>query len=165
MVQQEEHMEWFDVAISIEVEGEKFYRSLSEKAETDGVKNIFSMLADDEVKHKKRFEAMKRQDFTADPSDSKEKSKTIFSNTKKRHMAAESRHLKLYQEALDIEQKSIDFYNGQLGTQTDPQVRTALKQILAEEKFHYQMIDTILQMVERPERWVEFAEFGVREDY
>jgi rubrerythrin len=158
-------MEWFDVAISIEEEGEKFYRNLSQKAESDGVKNIFSMLADDEVKHKKRFEAMKRQDFTADPSEAKEKSKTIFSNTKKELMAAESKHLKLYQEALDIEQKSIEFYKGQLGTQTDPQVRTALEQIIAEEQFHYQMIDTILKMVERPERWVEFAEFGVREDY
>jgi rubrerythrin len=158
-------MEWFDVAISIEEEGEKFYRDLAAKAESDGVQRIFSMLADDEVKHKQRFEAMKRQDYEAQSSDAPEKAKTIFSSTTKEHMAGEAKHLKLYNDALAIEQKSIDFYNEQMEKQTDPQVRTALEQIIAEEKFHYQMIDTIIIMVQRPERWVEFAEFGVREDY
>jgi len=160
-------MEWFDAAVNIEKEGERFYRDLAEKAESEGMKNIFTMLADDEVTHRKRFEAMKRDDFDEKSAAAvtREASKKLFSGTRKDHFASEQKHLDVYKQALDIEQKSIDFYEEKMKEATDPRVHGALEQIAAEEKFHYQMIDTICIMVERPERWVEFAEFGVREDY
>jgi len=160
-------MEWFDAAINIEKEGERFYRELAEKAESEGMKNIFTMLADDEVTHRKRFEAMKRDDFAVKSTAAvtREASKKLFSGTRKDHFASEQKHLDVYKQALDIEQKSIDFYEEKMQEATDSRVHAALEQVAAEERFHYQMIDTICIMVERPERWVEFAEFGVREDY
>ncbi|MCF7953297.1 MAG: ferritin family protein [Spirochaetales bacterium] len=160
-------MEWFDTAIDIEKEGERFYRDLAEKAGSEGVKNIFTMLADDEVTHRKRFEAMKRDNFDVESAAAvtKEASKKLFSGTRKDHFESEQKHLEVYKQALDIEQKSIDFYQEKMKEASDSRVHAALEQIAAEEKFHYQMIDTLCIMVERPERWVEFAEFGVREDY
>jgi hypothetical protein len=41
----------------------------------------------------------------------------------------------------------------------------ALEMIIYEERMHYDLIDDIIVMVERPGSWVEHAEFGVREGY
>ncbi len=159
-------MEWFDVAINIEVEGEKFYRDLSGKAAAEGMKNIFSMLADDELKHKETFEAMK-QGKTPEPAASvtQDEAKKVFKTFKKQDFLDEQKQLELYRKVLDIEKKSIDFYADQLGTVEDEKHRKTLEQIIGEEQSHFKLIDSIIIMVERPESWVEHAEFGLREDY
>ena len=48
--------EIFQVAISIEENGEKFYRHAVRITEDDDTKEIFNYLADEEVDHKKTFE-------------------------------------------------------------------------------------------------------------
>lgn len=37
--------------------------------------------------------------------------------------------------------------------------------IIKEERRHYDLLDNIIIMVNRPSSWVEHAEFGVRERY
>jgi len=48
--------EIYQFAISIEENGERFYRNVSEKFSDEKVKEIFNFLADEEVKHKETFE-------------------------------------------------------------------------------------------------------------
>ncbi|NBK25761.1 MAG: rubrerythrin, partial [Spirochaetia bacterium] len=43
--------------------------------------------------------------------------------------------------------------------------KKALSQIISEEKRHYAILEEMLKLVTRPHRWVESAEFGVREEY
>ncbi len=160
-------MDWFQVAISIEQEGETFYRELSEQAGSEGLKQIFSMLADDELEHRKRFEAMQDNTFSVE-LDSKvmQEAKRVFKRFKTEHFSDEQKHLEVYRKALEVEQKSIDFYRDNLGTLDEGGAhRKALEQIIKEEQAHYRLIDTIVQMVERPESWVEHAEFGLRDEY
>jgi rubrerythrin len=66
---------------------------------------------------------------------------------------------------LEIELKSIEFYSEQHDLVTDVKQKRALSKIIEEERRHYDLIDDIIVMVERPESWVEDAEFGVRDDY
>jgi rubrerythrin len=47
--------EVFKVAVRIEENGEKFYRTMSEKLQDPEVKKLFSLLAKDEVAHKKFY--------------------------------------------------------------------------------------------------------------
>ncbi len=159
-------MDWINTAIHIEEEGEKFYRELGERAETEGMKRIFTMLADDEVEHKKRFIAMRENVFPVElDSNVPKEAQHIFKSTTKEQLQSEQKHLEIYRKALDIEQKSIDFYRDNLESLPGASHSRALEQIIREEQFHYKMIETIVVMVERPESWVEHAEFGVRDEY
>ncbi len=53
-----EPSEIFEFAIRIEENGEKFYRDMARKLKEREVKELFSALADEEVKHKKAYEGM-----------------------------------------------------------------------------------------------------------
>ena len=77
----------------------------------------------------------------------------------------EESQLSLYEQALEIELKSIEFYTEQHELIPDTKQKRILSKIIEEERRHYDLIDDIIVMVERPERWVEDAEFGVRKDY
>lgn len=45
-------------AVTIEENGEKFYRTMSGKIENEEVKSLFTALAEEELKHKKTYEHM-----------------------------------------------------------------------------------------------------------
>ncbi|MCK4672871.1 ferritin family protein [candidate division WOR-3 bacterium] len=53
-----EPSEVFQFAIRIEENGEKFYRQMVQKFEDPKVKELFSYLVDEEIKHKKTYEEM-----------------------------------------------------------------------------------------------------------
>lgn len=160
-------MDLFDVAIKMEMEGARFYRELASKTSSEGIKRIFTMLAEDEERHKKTFEAMKRESNLPSMEVLAEVTQAvkIFRDLEKSEFLSVERHLVLYQYALEIEQKSIEFYQEELKTMTNEEQKEALEKIIGEEKEHYNLIDDIMIMVENPERWVEDAEFGIRNEY
>ncbi len=53
-----EPSEVFQFAVRIEEGGEKFYRTMAERLNDADVKSLFTTLADEEVKHKKTYQAM-----------------------------------------------------------------------------------------------------------
>ncbi len=53
-----EPSEVFQFAIKIEENGEKFYRKMAEKFNDPKVQELFSYLADEEIKHKRIYEGM-----------------------------------------------------------------------------------------------------------
>lgn len=50
--------EIFQFAIRIEENGEKFYREMAQKLNDAAVKELFSALADEEIKHRKTYEGL-----------------------------------------------------------------------------------------------------------
>ncbi len=163
---EEDYMELFDVAIRMEEEGAKFYRELAQKTTSEGFKSIFTMLAEDEDRHKATFEAMKSNtSIPASTSDASVRATKIFKQFSKDDFLNEEKQLAVYEDALEIELKSIEFYSEQHDLVSDVKQKRALAKIIEEERRHYDLIDDIIVMVERPETWVEHAEFGVRDDY
>jgi len=159
-------MELFNIAIQMEKEGESFYRDIVKKAATPGFKAIFNMLADDEASHRKTFEAMKKNaPVVMVDSTASEKAEVVFETVTKKDFLSEQSQLSIYEKALEIELKSIEFYSEQMETLDREDQRKNLERIIHEERMHYDLIDDIIVLVERPESWVEHAEFGVREDY
>jgi len=61
--------EVFQFAIRIEENGENFYRKVAEKNPDKEVKNLFTFLADEEVKHKKIFTEMLGKITKYEPSE------------------------------------------------------------------------------------------------
>jgi rubrerythrin len=159
-------MEIYDVAIKMEVEGAAFYRDLAKRTSSEGLKAIFTMLAEDEDRHKETFEAMKaNKEITVVADDAATRATKIFKQFSKEDFLNEGDQLAVYEEALEIELKSIELYTQQLDKTNDSKEIEALEKIIEEERRHYDLIDDIIVMVERPERWVEQAEFGVRDEY
>ncbi|MCK4357180.1 MAG: ferritin family protein [Candidatus Cloacimonetes bacterium] len=62
--------EIYQFAIRIEENGERFYRLMVEKLDEPKVKELFTLLADDEVVHKKRFKEMLSQIENYEPPES-----------------------------------------------------------------------------------------------
>ena len=48
--------EVFEIAVKIEENGERFYRTLAENVEDETLKNLFKQLGEAEVKHKEFFQ-------------------------------------------------------------------------------------------------------------
>ena len=71
----------------------------------------------------------------------------------------------LYQMAIEMERKSVDLYT-RLHTETQDSATEALFAFLIrEENHHLEIMEDLYQYVNRPNNWVEAAEFGVREEY
>jgi len=54
-------MNAYDYAMKLEKEGEDFYRQLAKEADQPGLSKIFTMMADEEVKHYKMFEKLAKK--------------------------------------------------------------------------------------------------------
>jgi rubrerythrin len=159
-------MNFYDVAIKMENDGEKFYLDMASKTKNDGLKNILTMLAGDEAKHFKIFEKMKKNEEISDsfPSALK-KSSEIFKKENKDDFIKSINQINLYKKALNIERKSINFYTSEMNKAENEQQKENLTGIIKEENKHFELIEYIIDLVSRPERWVEHAEFTLREDY
>ncbi|MFA7129026.1 MAG: ferritin family protein [Sphaerochaeta sp.] len=159
-------MDIFSIAIQMEKEGAAFYQELASKTTTKGLQSIFTMLAEDEVKHQQVFTTLKQNTIPVMvPSKAEKSAKTIFKSFKKDDFKKETNQMKLYEKALDIEENSIEFYTSQINTLKTEEMRKAVEAIIREENSHYSMLEELIKMLNRPNSWVEDAEFGVREDY
>ncbi|MBW6516320.1 MAG: ferritin family protein [Candidatus Cloacimonetes bacterium] len=162
-------MDFFDIAMGIEKEGEDFYNSLAEGcAANEGMSNIFKMLANDEKKHYATFKKMKEnnpQDFKK--SDIFESAQEIFAGFRKQFdkVKCDGSQTDLYHKALELEKKSYDFYMEKLDEFTDPVHMEIIRKVANEEKKHMLLLENIIELVERPEYWLENAEFFHLEDY
>ncbi|MFA6844339.1 MAG: ferritin family protein [Sphaerochaetaceae bacterium] len=159
-------MDIFAIAIKIEKEGAAFYHELAAKATTEGFKSIFTMLAEDEEKHQQAFVTLEQNSVPVMVSSTVvDNASQIFKDFKKEDFKKETPQIKLYEQALAVEKKSIEFYTSQLDNLESEKTQEVVGKILAEEKHHYLMLEEIIKMLNRPYSWVENAEFGVREEY
>ncbi len=160
-------MNMFDVAIEMEIEGASFYQKLADQAGHVGLSRIFTLLKEDEIRHKAYFEGLKKNtkvDNIASFAQSDEV-KHLIESFKNENFSQLMDQKEAYENALDIELKSIEFYTEQKSQVLDEEKQKILEIIINEERRHYDLLDTIIVMVNRPSSWVENAEFGVRDSY
>jgi rubrerythrin len=157
----------FEYAMQMEKDGEDYYRQLAQKAGNNGVKNILTMLADEEVKHYNALEKIKTQKTQLAKSEILTDAKNVFVQIKE---AGESfdfdiNEADLYKTARDIEKKSRDFYTEKADEVTEEFQKELFLQLADEEQKHYVLLDNIIEFISRPEQWLENAEFFHLEDY
>ena len=159
-------MDIFDIAMEMEREGARFYRDLAAKATTKGFINIFTMLAEDEINHEKIFAMLKKGTVpTMYATRVSDNAKAVFKEFKKEDFINENKQMALYERALEVELKAIEYYSEQLEEVSSKEIKKAIEAIITEERRHYDLLDDIIVMLERPASWVENAEFGVRPEY
>jgi rubrerythrin len=162
-------MNIFDYAIELEEEGQSLYNEYAKESPNIGIAKIFTWLAEEERRHYEIFKRMKNNE-NASLKDTSFISdvKGVFSQWKqeKGSFNFDISQADLYRKALEIEQKSIDFYLKKRDEVKNEKQKELLAAIALQEKIHKQIIENIIEFVTKPDRWVEHAMFThIGEEY
>lgn len=161
-------MNVFDLAMEMEKDGEKYYQHLAEKTTNAGMKNILGQLALDEAKHYQVLQKLKdsvRVELESTPILSR--SKSIFQQLQeeKNWDDLPQSQADLYRKAKEIETRSFRFYMDKGRESGDPRVQRMFFLIAEEEKRHEFLLEHVLQLISRPQTWLENAEFNHLDQY
>ncbi len=162
-------MNILEFAMQMEKDGEAYYRELAEKAGNAGLATILNALADEEVKHYNIFNAMNtgsRAEFTT--STLLTDVKNIFLEMKdkgEKTFDFEKEAKEHYLKAQELEKKSEDFYLEKMEEVDDEHQKSLLKKIAAEEHHHYNVLGNMIELVQRPDTWLEDAEWRNLDEY
>jgi rubrerythrin len=161
-------MDIFAFAMEKEKYSEHYYRELADKTSHAGLKNILTMLANEEVKHYRTVESMKTKEPQAvgeGPvlANAKETFEKMRGSAEKfRFDVSEA---DLYRKARDIEEKSKAFYLEKADEVEDPDQKQIFRKLAEEEAKHAYIVQNICDFVSRPETYLEDAEFYHFDDY
>jgi len=155
-------------AIEMEQEGEKFYRDQAEKNKNNHLHKICISLAEDENCHagilQNKLNSLK---FELKDDGLNTDYKRLFKEAK--DIKIESKEmpsqLDFYRKATEMEKKSIDLYEDLLSKAQEEQEIEIFKFLIKQEEQHYELLDGLAEMLRKSEEWVEFAEFGLRDEY
>ncbi len=162
-------MDIFAFAMQFEKNGEVFYRDLAAKTDQEGLTTIFTMLANAEVKHYNIVRQMQK-----DASNIRLEDDRLFDNVKnvfagmrdeKPVFDTTSAQIDLYKKARDIEVQSRDFYQEKADKASDNAQKTILLKLAKEEDKHRVLLDNIIELVSRPDTWLENAEWVHLDEY
>jgi rubrerythrin len=162
-------MDVFTYAIELKKEKEFFYRQLSQESK-DGIRELFSLLADEEARHREAIEEMEdKVEVKLLDTTIKKDAKRVFEKMRnaigKEEPAFENKQLQLYNKALKYEEKAEVFYLQNSKEAADACQREFFKSIAAQEHQHKAVIQTIIDYASKPERWLENAEWYHLEEY
>lgn len=155
-------MNVYEYAMKVEKEGEAYYREMAAAATNSGLKRIFTMLADEEVKHYNVFKnMMKKEDMNLEELDLITDTKTIFQtlNEEKNNVTFDAEQIKFYKDAIAREESSHDFYAEKAAELDNEKQKKIFLHVAKEEIIHKQILEEIVAFLEEPADWVASAEF------
>ncbi len=155
-------MNVYEYAMNVEKDGEAYYKELASRSPNAGLKKVFNLLADAEVKHYQVFKSMRDkdgQDFKA--LDISTDTKTIFETLKAEKNSVDFNldEVKFYEEAIKREDDSYRFYLNKANELENEEEKTVFMNIAQEEIKHKSILEDILAFIQEPTNWVGSAEF------
>jgi rubrerythrin len=169
-------MDIFQFAMDKEKYSEEFYRHLAGRTNNMGLRNILTMLADEEVKHYHVVERMKAETLARSPGPAGQEvtDTPVLANAKavfKKMRSAMDRfdfdvsEAELYRKACDIEEQSRDYYLAKAEEVEDPAHKALFRKLAEEEDKHWRVVEGLRSFVAQPETYLENAEFDHIDDY
>ncbi|MCU0275511.1 MAG: ferritin family protein [Acidobacteria bacterium] len=161
-------MNAFDLAMQIEKDGEAYYRQLAAKTTNAGMREVLGQLAADEAKHFLVLQKLKESskvELESTPILSMAKSIFHKLREEKNWDDLPTTQIDLYRKAKEIESQSFRFYMEKARESTDPRVQKMFFLIAEEEKRHEFLLEHVLELVSRPQTWMENAEFNHLDQY
>ena len=155
-------MNVYEYAMKVEKEGEAYYREMAAAATNAGLKKIFTMLADEEVKHYNVFKSMmKHESMELDKLDLITDTKTIFQtlSEEKDNVTFDVDQIQFYKDAIAREENSHNFYVEKAEEIESESEKEIFIHIASEEIKHKQVLEEIVLFLEEPADWVASAEF------
>ncbi|HUV80755.1 MAG TPA: ferritin family protein [Candidatus Bathyarchaeia archaeon] len=166
----EERLKALEIAIKLEEDGKRFYTDASEKATSTFAKDIFGSLAKDEEVHLEKVKEIydKLKEERAWPKvvtsiGDVVKTKAVFpTDAKDLNMTEEeiSESVNVLKTGIEMEEKSITFYNGLAEKATDHFETRFFIALAHEERGHYLSLWDYREYLEDPAGW-----FGMKEGF
>jgi rubrerythrin len=155
-------MNVYDYAMKVEKDGEAYYKELASKAPNAGLKKVFTILAEAEVRHYNVFKSMRDKDGQDIKSlDISTDTKTIFETLQAQKESVDfgEDEVKFYEDAIKREEDSYQFYVDKANELSDENEKEVFLNIAQEEVKHKAILENILTFIQEPDNWVGSAEF------
>lgn len=155
-------MDLFEFSIQMEKDAENLYRKMAENAPVEGIKKVLLMLAEDEVKHRVAIEQLQKKLNVKAEKGVALDIKTVFEEMKQddsvTSMSVDA--IDDYQKAVEIERRGAEFYKEKFAEADDPVSKQLFEALMKQETYHLRTCENLLEMVQKPDWWVENAEFN-----
>jgi rubrerythrin len=160
-------MNIYDFAMQMEQDGEAFYRNMAAQTADAGVTSIFNALADDEVKHYNIVKQLKQGAAAPEMADTAvlATAQNVFAQIKGQTLDTTGPQVDVYRQAQELERKSEEFYREKADEVSQSAHKALLLRIAQEENKHFFLLDHMIEYVNRPQTWIEDAEFNHLEAY
>jgi len=165
-------MNIYQFAMQMEKDGEHYYRLLAYESSVPGLAKIFTMLADEELKHYNVVERLSRKENDPQLAEVRilENVKNIFVSMQ---AAKEELHIDStkaaseYRKARGIEEMSQHFYREKANLVEAGPAREIFLRLAKEEEQHLRIMENIVEFVSRPEpgNWLENPEWHHLDEY
>lgn len=158
-------MNILEFAINMELEGEKYYNEQAAINQGNILHTVFFMLAKEEKNHAEILESKSKGSpyELNEPLTSIAKSVFYGMEDFESEIKKIPGQVDVYRMALKMEKQSIDLYKKLLSEANEG--KELFEYLIKQEEGHFETIEEIIKMVNRPNEWVESAEFGNREEY
>lgn len=160
-------MKRLEMAIQMELDGQQYYLHQADRHVGKPLEQVFRILAQTEFKHAQLLRQV-NQGFELDLDEHlAEHPVDPFAGLLDFEVDAgyTEDQLEVYRLARSLEQQSITLYQDILDAATRPEHQRILTFLVRQEQNHLALFETLETLLQRPQDWVESAEFGNREEY
>ncbi|MTI58879.1 MAG: rubrerythrin [Firmicutes bacterium] len=161
-------MNVYEFALEFEQEHSSYYLDCAEKTNNSKLKKVFNDLAEEEQKHAKVVKDLAEKNKVSYVKLDilprvKQVLEEIASGLPTSVIPTEQ--VDIYKQARKMEEKSREFYQSK-AEETDLEfVKKVFKELAEEERKHENIMVNIVEMVNRPNTWLEDAEWYHHEQY
>jgi len=155
-------------AIIMQQEGECYYTARAEQNAQNALKDVFALLAEDEKRHQMILQASRNKlPVELKDNGTAEKVRDLFSGLDwlKQEIPAPVEQADVYYAAFEMEKKAVELYEKLLAASLDPDEKALYAFLIDQEEQHTDIMEALYRHINRPNEWVEAAEFGLREEY
>ena len=153
-------LEALQTAIQMEIEGKKYYQKMSRTSGNELGGKLFQALAEEEDDHRRRFEeiykaieALKGWPEIDFKPGSRKDMKTLFFGAAERlkdRIKSTDSELKAVQKAMDMENKTYDFYMEQAGKASFEAEKRYYETLAGEERVHHLALEDYYEYMKNP---------------
>jgi len=162
--EQNRTLEALQIAIQMEIDGKEYYLKASQQSSSEPGKKLLASLATEEDTHRQKFEHIydtmrntRKWTATDFQPDGGKRLRTIFAraieNTGSSNMKPLTTELKAIEAALDMENKSYDFYKKRGANAAYDAERDFYETIAAEEREHHLVLADYYEYLKDPAGW------------
>ncbi|MFW5786958.1 MAG: ferritin-like domain-containing protein [Halanaerobiales bacterium] len=157
----------FDFALEFEKEHRSFYEDLYDKTENRSLKKVFKDLAEQEKKHEEVVLKLQQKEEVNDIESNilpvvKETFDKIASGLPESVLPDDQ--VEIYKKAREMEERTHKFYL-EKAEDVESNIKKVFLKLAAEEKKHENILSNLIEFVNKPNTWLDDAEWYHLEDY
>lgn len=161
-------MDILSFGMKMELDGKAFYEEHASKINDRHAADILQYLADEEQKHYDYIKKFREGSKEVPESHLVQDVKNVFEQMKQRgegFVEDKSTMFEVLNRGLEMEDKSIVFYNERAKASGNPDDRDIFMLLKKQEDKHYSLLNSLIQFYDQPLQWLEDAEFVHSDDY